>query len=45
LAIRARSKDGQYAVCFASHQVATIDLTRPKCVGHVSEHVSAMSPG
>lgn len=45
LAIRARSKDGQYAICFASHQVATIDLTRPKCVGHVSEHVSAMSPG
>ena len=45
LAIRPRSKDGQYAVCFASHQIATIDLTAPKSVGHVSEQVSAMSPG
>ena len=45
LAIRPRGKDGCYAICFASHQVATIDLTKPKCVGHVSEQVSAMSPG
>lgn len=44
LAIRPRGKDGQYAVCFASHPVATIDLTNPKTVGHVSEQVSAMSP-
>ncbi|MDR7114949.1 hypothetical protein J2X41_003029, partial [Caulobacter sp. BE254] len=28
----------------ASHQVATIDLTDPKPVSHVSEQVSAMSP-
>lgn len=45
LAIRPCGKDGQYAVCFASHQIATIDLTKPKTVGHVSEQVSAMSPG
>lgn len=45
LAIRPRGTDGQYGVFFASHQVATIDLTRPKTVGHVSEHVSAISPG
>jgi len=45
LAIRPRGKDGLYAVCFASHRIATIDLTRPKTVGHVSEQVSAMSPG
>jgi hypothetical protein len=44
LAIRPRGKDGQYAVCFASHQIATIDLTKPKSVGHVSERASAMSP-
>ena len=45
LAIRPLGKDGLYAVCFASHRVATIDLTKPKTVGHVSEQVSAMSPG
>ena len=45
LAIRPRATDDQYAIFFASHQVATIDLTRPKTVGHVSEHVSAISPG
>jgi transposase InsO family protein len=44
VAIRPRGKDGQFAVCFASHQIATIDLTKPKGVGHVSEQVSAMSP-
>lgn len=44
VAIRPRGKDGQFAVCFASHQIATIDLTKPKSVGHVSEQVSAMSP-
>lgn len=44
LAIRPRGTDGQFAVCFASHQIATIDLTKPKGVGHVSEQVSAMSP-
>lgn len=45
LAIRPKTRDGLYAVCFASHQITTIDLTSPKSVGHVSEQVSAMSPG
>lgn len=44
LAIRPRDKDGQYGVFFASHRIATIDLTKAKTVGHVSEQVSAMSP-
>ncbi len=44
VAIRPRGTDGQFAVCFASHPIATIDLTKPKGVGHVSEQVSAMSP-
>lgn len=44
LAIRPRGKDGQYAICFASHPIATIDLTKPGPVGHVSEQPSAMSP-
>ncbi|HEY4940777.1 MAG TPA: IS481 family transposase [Rhizomicrobium sp.] len=44
VAIRPRGTDGQFAVCFASHQIAIIDLTKPKGVGHVSEQVSAMSP-
>ena len=43
-AIRPLSADGQYAVCFGAHQIATIDLTEPKSVGHVSEQVSVMSP-
>jgi len=42
-AIRPLSADGQYAVCFGAHQIATIDLTEPKSVGHVSEQVSVMS--
>jgi len=45
LAIRPRQADGQYSVCFGAHQVATIDLTQPKCVGDVSGQVSVMSPG
>jgi transposase InsO family protein len=44
LAIRPTADDGKYGVFFASHQVATIDLTSGKSVGHVSEQVSAMSP-
>jgi hypothetical protein len=44
LAIRPASIDGKYGVFFAAHQVATIDLTSGKSVGHVSEQVSAMSP-
>ncbi|UYO39256.1 IS481 family transposase [Rhodopseudomonas palustris] len=45
LAIRPLSTDGKYGVFFAAHQVATIDLTGVESVGHVSEHVSTMSPG
>lgn len=44
LAIRPLSVDGTFGAFFASHQVATIDLTEDKCVGHVSEQLSAMSP-
>lgn len=43
-AIRPASDDGKYGVFFAAHQVATIDLTSGKSVGHVSEQVSVMSP-
>ena len=45
VAIRPLKPDGTYGVFFASHQIATIDLVRPKSVGHVPEQVSAMSPG
>lgn len=45
LAIRPGPADGRYAVCFGAYQVATIDLTKPKCVGDVSEQVSVMSSG
>lgn len=44
VAIRPKSRDGQYGIFFASHQIASIDLTKPKPVGHVSEQVSAISP-
>jgi transposase InsO family protein len=44
LAIRPTSSDDKYGVFFAAHQVAIIDLTSGKSVGHVSEQVSAMSP-
>jgi transposase InsO family protein len=45
LAIRPLTADGQYGVFFASHQVASIDLTSEKGVGDVSEQVPVMSPG
>jgi transposase InsO family protein len=45
LVIRPTSSDTKYGVFFAAHQVATIDLTSSKSVGHVPEQVSAMSPG
>ena len=45
LAIRPLSTDGRYGVFFAAHQIATIDLTNKQCVSHVSEQVSAISPG
>ena len=43
VAIRPISQDGRFGIFFAAHQIAVIDLTNPKCVGHVSEQVSAMS--
>jgi hypothetical protein len=45
LAIRPLNSDGHYGIFFASWQVASIDLTAGKSVSHVSEQVSAMSPG
>ena len=45
VAIRPTAISGQYGVFFAAHQVATLDLTDGKSVGHVPEHLSAMSPG
>lgn len=44
LAIRPLADGNRYGVFFAAHQVATIDLTAGKSVGHVPERVSAMSP-
>lgn len=44
LAIRPKDRDGHYGIFFGSRQVTEIDLTRPKSVSDVSEHVSAMSP-
>jgi transposase InsO family protein len=44
LAIRPLTTDGRYGVFFASHQVATIDLTSKQTVSHVPEQVSTMSP-
>jgi transposase InsO family protein len=45
LAIRPRSQDGLYAICFGAHQIGQIDLTtnQPR-VSYVSEQVSTMSP-
>ncbi len=45
VAIRPLERDGRYGVFFASHRIATIDLTNDKTVSHLSEHVSAISPG
>lgn len=45
VAIRPLAQDGQYGVFFASHRIASIDLTRKRRVGHVSEQLSAISPG
>jgi len=45
LAIRSLTFDGRYGVYFGAHQIAEIDLTLQEHVGHVSEQVSAMSPG
>jgi transposase InsO family protein len=45
LAIRPLTVDGKYGAYFGPHQVADIDLTNHKGVGHVSEQVSVFSPG
>jgi len=45
VAIRPHTADGQYGIYFGAHQIATFDLTTPKSVSHVSEQVSAISPG
>jgi len=44
VAIRPSNSDGRYGIFFASHRIATIDLTKRKSVGYVPEQVSAMSP-
>ena len=44
VAIRPRDRDGLYGIFFASHRIATIDLTKKQRVGDVSEQGSAMSP-
>lgn len=44
VAIRPSTVDGHYGVFFASHRIASIDLTRRPPVGHVSEQSSAISP-
>jgi transposase InsO family protein len=44
LAIRPRGQDGHYGIFFGAHQIAAIDLTQNRCVSHVSEQVSTMSP-
>ena len=45
VAIRPLNRDGHYGIFFAAYKIAVIDLTKPKTVGDVSEHVSTMSPG
>jgi transposase InsO family protein len=45
LAIRPLTLDGEYGIYFGAHQIASIALTNQQGVGHVSEQVSAMSPG
>lgn len=45
VAIRQKTTDGHYGVFFAAHEIAAIDLTKSKSVSHLSEQVSAMSPG
>jgi len=45
VAIRPLASDGKYGIFFAAHQIADIDLTNRKGVGHVCEQVSVFSPG
>lgn len=44
VAIRPLDRDGQYGIFFAANPIGTIDLTAHQSVGHLSEHVSAISP-
>jgi len=44
LAIRPLDRDGTYGVFFAANHITTIDLTKPKSVGHLSEQPSVISP-
>lgn len=44
VALRPLNTDGRYGVFFASQQIATLDLTKPKTVSHLPEQVSAISP-
>lgn len=44
VAIRPRSVDGRFEVCFGARHIATIDLTKSQSVSDVSEQLSAMSP-
>lgn len=44
VAIRPLSAEGKFGIFFATHQIAMIDLTKPKTVNYVSEQVSTMSP-
>jgi putative transposase len=43
VAIRPRGGDGQYGIFFGAHHIASIDLTQPQGVNHVSEQVFTMS--
>lgn len=44
VAVRPLSTDGRYGIFFGAFQIASIDLTAPQTVSHVSEQVCAMSP-
>lgn len=45
VAVRPLTADGRYGIFFGAFQIASIDLTAPQTVSHVSEQVSAMSSG
>jgi transposase InsO family protein len=44
VAIRPRSADGQYAICFGAYEIARINLTAKESVSDVPGQVSPMSP-
>ena len=45
LAIRPQDEDGVFGVYFGANLIKLIDFNTPKSVNHVSEQMSAMSPG